>query len=91
MKLSAFLALTALVACSPSDGRVAPLPLPELIVPGEFRSCATPPNTPPTPRTVGQIGQYARDLSDAHADCARTLRRLNRWLSSKVITDAPVE
>lgn len=91
MKLTAIIALSVLIACSPSAGRVAPEPMPELDVPTEFRSCVPPPDTPPVPRTVAQVAHYARDMADAHADCTRTLRRLNRWLSSKVITDAPAE
>lgn len=86
MKWAILAAVMVVLSCTPSrPAPVTALNLP-MAVPGDLRACADAPPTPPLPRTIQQIGHYTNALADAHADCVRTLRRLNRWLSDKQVT-----
>ncbi len=55
---------------------MAAAPRPRIVIPERLRSCPTPPTVPPAPRTVEQIGAYARALEASRAECAARLRQV---------------
>lgn len=87
MKWLLLAVLLGVLSCTPARSPTAPrlVDVP-LDTPRELRACAPAPATPPLPRTIQQIGDYANALAAAHEDCTRVLRRLNRWLSDKKVT-----